>query len=69
MSLKTATNIAIAGLVVNLILALFQNAIFQFDLIDYTENMAFIRTLGYIQIIVLNVSLIIFFVVLKSKQK
>lgn len=69
MTLKTATNIAIVGIVVNLLVAFLQRAAIEFDLIDYTKHLGLIQAIGYIQLLALNVPLIIFFIVLRSKQR
>ena len=69
MSLKTATNVAIFGVLANLAISLFHTTVLQFDLISYVDNELLFQSLSYVRILTLNLTLIAFFVVLRSKQK
>ena len=69
MSLKTATNLAIAGIILNLLLALLRSVVFQFEILSYADHELFFQVLNYVQIALLNIPILIFFIVLRSKQK
>lgn len=69
MSLKTATSLAIAGISLNLLISLLRTVLFQFEVLSYTDHELFFQVLNYVQILVLNVPILIFFIVLRSNQK
>jgi hypothetical protein len=69
MSLKTATSLAITGISLNLLIALLRTVLFQFEVLSYTDHELFFQVMNYVQILVLNVPILIFFIVLRSNQK
>ena len=70
MTLKSATKLVIVSLVIGLVISLARWVVFSFDLVNYSSNYTWILSgIGVMQTLIHSVPMIIFFVVLNSKQK
>jgi len=69
MKLKTATSLVIICLIIWLVISLLQWSVFTFELVRFSDYRWLFRGIGLVLTLLYSIPMIIFFLVLSSKQK